>query len=311
MIEVWVEDSTAGYRMAKQIIETKFNKLIKVIPHAGIGRGASTKECPYGGILRHLDDYISKSYNNTLVLLLIDSVYDNDSVRSSIKDIKMVIRNKNNIQLLKQQTCFEMNLISYDNILSMCGKLNNNEIANLKIDAMQYKNSKKAYTKELQYIIDTHKKPISIEGISKEVLHIITQQNKKCIYKGKHIDPTDISGEKMGYCWTRPCCYLEKVRINNTCNKEYYSFKFKRADKIRDIYTYSNYNNILNEIEVYIKEYFKSFYRVDTKYEQNYKSKLWKHCKQNSIDIYKYIDSCINNYSIWNYQLICKRLGIK
>lgn len=112
MIEVWVEDSTAGYRMAKQIIETKFNKLIKVIPHAGIGRGASTKECPYGGILRHLTDYIDTSYSvNKLVLLLVDLVYDNDSVRSSIKDIRMTIRNKNNIQLLKQQTCFEMNLI--------------------------------------------------------------------------------------------------------------------------------------------------------------------------------------------------------
>ena len=296
--------------MAKQIIETKFNKLIKLIHHAGVGNGASTKECPYGGILRHLNDYIGNSYSaNKLVLLLIDSVYDNDSVRSSIKDIRMTIRNKNNIQLLKQQICFELNLISYNNILSMCGKLNNNAITNFREDVMQYQKSKKANTKKLQHIMNTLN-TISIEKISKEALHAITQQNKKCLYKGKYIDPTNISGEKMGYCWTKPCCYLN----NNTCNNEYYSFKFKRADKIRDIYTYSNYNNILNEIETYIKEYFKSFYHIDTKYEQTFRAKLWKHCKQNTITIYKCIDSYINinnNPVVWNYRLICKSLGIK
>lgn len=191
----------------------------------------------------------------------------------------------------------------------MCGKLNNKTSINLRKDVMQYQSSKKAYTKELQHIIDIHN-TISIEKISKEALHIITKQNKKCIYKGKHIDPTNISGEKIGYCWTRPCCYLEADKINNTCNREYYSNKLGRTAKIRNIYTYSNYNNILNEIETYIKRYFKSFYYAETKYEEESKSKLWQHCKQNNIAIYKYIDSYISSSSIWNYHLICKNLGI-
>ena len=92
MIEIWTEDSTAGYRFLKEINKFEYAGQLSIRPHNGVGENTPTRTAKYGGILYHL----KKHHGNNLVLLYTDKAIDiQDSAENYANVIREVRKHKN------------------------------------------------------------------------------------------------------------------------------------------------------------------------------------------------------------------------
>lgn len=118
MIEIWTEDSTAGYRFLKQINKTIYKSQLTVAPHNGIGESIPAGIAKYGGILYHL----KRHQGNHLVLLYIDKAIDMQETAENYQSIIKEARKHVNIKIV-EQICFELGMLSYNDLFDLCGNM--------------------------------------------------------------------------------------------------------------------------------------------------------------------------------------------
>ena len=295
MIELWTEDSTAGYRFMKNINKVKYNNQLKVIPHNGIGDSNPSSVAKYGGILHHLKNYTDKN----LVLLYIDKAIDIQGTAENYENVVNYAAKYPNVFII-EQVCFELNMLSYKNLFNVVG----NKDLNMMNIAQEFsyfgKNLKQFRPKYFSnllcnYMLRSCGRKVQYEHVAKMILADIT--NVATVYGKKSNYLGIISGGDVGPCWMKDCCVIPTpYQHMKKCSIPCSSLNNKIGDIVNNSYLKEQIEQIDNIISIYIKKNYKcvstreSFYR--TQYEIKFSNKY----------IIKHIGKLMEIHNYWSYE---------
>lgn len=221
MIEIWTEDSTAGYYFIKLINKTMYGNQLKVVKHHGIAEAAPTNELRHGGILYHLKRL---KEDKDLIILYIDKAIDRSETADNYMNVVVESRKHKNIKIINQ-VCFELNMLSYSELFNITGNKNKDlkKIAeefvyfgrNLRMFSPVY------FSNELNNFIKVNcGKRGQYEHVAKVLLSMIT--NIDTIYNNERHKLSLIAGNKVGACWMKNCCVIpDRYMCSRLCNIQF------------------------------------------------------------------------------------------
>lgn len=300
MIEIWTEDSSAGYVFLNEINKVKYNNQLKVVPHNSVGYTLPDAKIKKGGVLYHLKNHTT----NNLVLLYIDKAIDIQGTAENYAKIINEMRRHENVKII-EQVCFELGILSYEHLFEITGNTN----LKLKQIAKEftYFGNNLAYFRPIyfseqlnNYIRTTCGRKTQYEHVAKNLLSEIT--NVKTSYGNKNYFYSIISGNKVGPCWRNNCCIIPiKYSACKVCRIPESSLK----QKIEDLYKYSLIKNSLQQIDQILEEYLKNTYKADINTDLKYKM-LYEKRFENNKEIYKHVGEFMETNTYWNYQRLYK-----
>jgi hypothetical protein len=124
-----------------------------------------------------------------------------------------------------------------------------------------------------------------------------------------------ISGDTLGECWTQDCCFIqdyykEITDLKRACTKDDF-YNETIESKLSNLIYYSKWQSVFEQIDYDRNKYMSDNYRpADDRKDIEYKSLYRKHFK-NDILIYKNISEMIEKYGYWNYERLCRNIGLK
>lgn len=300
-MEIWTEDSTAGYTFIKALVKQRFNNQLKVIKHSGIGYSKPSKGTPYGGILYHLKNY---SDTNKLVLLYIDKALDIQGTADNyISVVQEACRHKD-IYII-EHICFEKDLLSFKDIMLLTGSR----------DKKLYQVIKEfnAFSKDLNtfrpfnfspllknYIMQSCGYRKQYEHVAKMLLADITSVDT--LYDRKHHSLSLVHDDKIGPCWVKNCCIIDsRFQSCKRCK-----FQHVPANKIDYVIINSDILSSVKQIEEYINKYKKDHHQSrDVQSERRY-----MHMCMHSIKcLDKAIAKTIEDRGYWSYECVYRSIG--
>ena len=207
MIEIWTEDSGAGYLMTKMIMHEMYGKdFVKVVPHAGNGDNAKGKNgCGM------LDDLKRNRHNPSIIVLIADFAKDNSDVALALLELHEELKNNHSkYHRLTGLYCFEYGILTYKE-LGLYGGMDRASVrddVNAYIKAIQSdrfsmkiaKDGKSEYFKDFS---DTDSR--SGEKIGKALLSLATSKANIKV-GGKLVHGAAIKSSSVGCCWSCDCC---------------------------------------------------------------------------------------------------------
>lgn len=296
MIEIWTEDSTAGYYFLTKINRAYYGKALKIVKHNGIGESFPAGDAKYGGILYHLKLYGKNKLNN-LVLLYIDKAIDIQGTAENYANVVKEAKKYKNVHII-EQICFEASMLSYKDLFSFSGNRDNN-LKNIVIEFTKYSSNLSCFrpcnfSKELQdYIKGKTKK--QYEHIAKILLTDVTKV--VTMYGGEQHNLSLISGGKVGDCWKKDCCVIpcQYIAQSKKCGLSINNL-LSIDNKINNVISQSNIRNSVNQINGYIKIYIQQHYTANDKREEAYKQRC------NDEMVFRKAPIQIEKYGFWNYK---------
>lgn len=311
MLELWTEDSGAGYKFIKIFNNTVFQKLFTVVKHSGIGERLPSSKIEHGGVLYHLKHETFDK--NKIVLLLIDKAIDQQETKENYVMIEETIQKRhlhNNVYIIDQH-CFETCMLSYQNKNRIIGS---KDIKLLRI-ADEFvtlcTNQKYSYlnmSPDLRAYI-SNKEQTNSEHISKEILGGLTSVTLQSSNRNEaSMKAAIISGKDIGVCWCKDCCtiaanYIRKCNISHSVTLD---------NKMNDIKLHSIYGDIVKQIYSILEPYFKQRYRAgntanitkETYYRQQVYTKLKIRSVADIVLLAKYIDKYLDKTQsmYWSFE---------
>lgn len=230
-MEIWTEDSGAGYIYWKCINKHIFNNAFRVVACKGN---------------RDILFKLEKEHSDKFIVLIVDRMLDNIYTAETYIKIQKELRLHKNV-VMPTYGCTERSFLTYKNIQEFIGNRNkrslvdrNNILANsYELGAINLQNAKLNSSK-------------TSESIYKAVLDSLTN--------GTH---AFISGNHIGNCWLFDCCNYKEQTCNN--------LNINITDKIQDILNNSEFGNTVGNINTLLGQYIASRYKdsqYDLKYKQ-------------------------------------------
>lgn len=295
-MEIWTEDSTAGYTFIKALVKQRFSNQLKVIKHSGIGYSKPSKGTPYGGILYHL-----KNYNNmnTLVLLYIDKALDIQGTTDNYFSVVQEASKYKNVYII-EHTCFEEDLLSFNDIMALTGSKDKKlyrvikefNTFNKNLTAFRPFNFSQSLA---SYIKKNCGYRRQYEHVAKMLLADITSVDTP--YDGKHHSLSLVCDDKLGPCWIKECCIIDsRFQYCRRCR-----FQHTPSTKIDYVVNNSDILSSVKQIEDYISKYKSDHYQSRDKQSEN----RYMHMCMHSV---KYLDKeiakTIEDMGYWSYEWI-------
>jgi hypothetical protein len=317
-MEIWTEDSTAGYKLVKRINDTVYERLFKVVPHKGAGMAMPTDKLKYGGILYHLRNI---NIDNKLILLLVDKMIDQTETLVNYEQIIKEIRKHDNIYIINQ-TCFEINMLSYDKLFDIVG---DNKMLSAIANEIVYLVSNRCNIFEASdelknYITNDSDKTLSDmissynwERVAKRVLAEVT--NTRTMINHKPYMFGLISGDTLGECWTQDCCFIKDYynnieELNRVCTRDDF-YHESIENKLSALIYQSKWHFVFEQIDSNSSEYISCYYKpAETGKDLEYKDLYCRHIINGKAQS-KNISEMIEKNGYWNYERLCRSIGLK
>lgn len=302
MIEIWTEDTGAGYLMMKNIVKTVYGDLgVSVIPHEGNGDDAPTSKGSRGGMLYDLRD---KRYNTNVILLMPDMAIDNSDVNESIMKIGDELRFHKGSRKILNVYCFEYLMLSYKN-LKAYGAFDSSSIeAEIQVYLKSFKNGSFNREAMLKHPSGIGRKLLTSEYITGEQLgkRLLSIATNKCNIhtKKRNIRGAVIQGNQLGVCWTCDCCKYSESSRSFDCSSSIRNSIPKIESKLLNVVNNSMFASCINQIDSMLyKELTTRYIKNNSNYGAEYSGVVENFLKvrSNAVRFLQYLG--VNG--TWNY----------
>lgn len=253
-LEIWTEDSTAGFIITSMVMKRYFNKdmdgiKVSIVPHNSVWKNKSDDTCKFGGLADHIES-LGAGYNKCIVIMADATTGFRGQPVEYVKLKQMADRHWN--IFFVDMHSFEACMLSYKNlpqitgytdtkVLDLIAEFNSivshrkGNIAGSKLETYMYKNNLR-----------------NSEKLAKNLLATVTNNGVRV--NGKVFDLAMIARGKVGICWKVDCCNIG-INLNSKLRKCNNMYGKLHSDKIDDLINNSYYADILRQIKNCIKVY--------------------------------------------------------
>lgn len=276
MLEIWTEDTGAGYHITKSMMEAYYDrKHINVKSHDGNGNNVPKGETDsHGGLLY---DLIRNRNNPNTIIILMDMALDNSDVTLNIDSIESELQFHNKNHRLIGLYCFEYGMLTYKNLHSY-GGFDDNYIKSdisiflkcIKRGCFNYNLIPKEESSYFSNLVTSRDK--SGEVIAKALLSRATNRANIKLNK-KNIHGAMIQGDRVGACWKCDCCIYNKSIRGRLCDADIRNKVKSTRNKMLHLLKYSDFGKYILWINSIVEENIKLGYRGNINSSLEVKSK--------------------------------------